>query len=56
MRGQEVKFATIVPIVYLSPTEAAHMSDPRAETAESGCTVKSCSSVEAATVEPAATV
>src|SRR5215472_4222885 len=32
------------------------MSDPRAETAEPGCTVKSCSSVEAAAVEPAATV
>src|SRR5262245_51940380 len=32
---------SIVPIVQLSSAEAAHMSDPRAETAEPSCTVKS---------------
>ena len=41
----------IVPIVQLSPAEAAHMSDPRAETAELGCAMKSRPTVEAATVE-----
>ena len=43
----------IVPIVQLSPAEAAHMSDPRAETAELGCAMKSRPTVEAATVESA---
>jgi hypothetical protein len=37
----------------LSPAEAAHVSDPRAETAELGCAVKSRPTVEAATVEAA---
>jgi hypothetical protein len=45
--------AAMVPIVQLSPAEAAHMSDPQAETAEPGCAVKSRPTVEAATVEAA---
>ena len=40
-----------VSVVQLSPAEAAHMSDPRAETAELGCAMKSRPTVEAATVE-----
>jgi hypothetical protein len=44
---------SIVPSIQLSPAEAAHMSDPRAETAEPDCALKSCPTVEPATVEPA---
>jgi hypothetical protein len=43
----------LVPIVQLSPAEAADMSDPRTETAEPGCAVKSRPTMEAATVEAA---
>ena len=39
-------------MIQLSPAEAAHMSNSRAETAEPGCAVKSCPTVEAVTVEP----
>ena len=38
-------------MIQLSPAEAAHMSNSRAETAEPGCAVKSCPTVEAVTVE-----
>jgi hypothetical protein len=37
---------SIVPSIQLSPAEAAHMSDPRAETAEPDCALKSCPTVE----------
>ena len=40
---------SIVPSIQLSPAEAAHMSDPRAETAEPDCALKSCPTVEPAT-------
>ena len=41
-----------VSVVQLSPAEAAHMSDPGAETAEPCSAAKSRPTVEAATMEP----